>query len=247
MTSLELTYEVAKILDEKKGIDIKAIKVQELTSIGDYFIIASGSSVPQVKALAEEVEEKLSRMGLEPKRVEGSQTATWILLAATAFTLATYDATLGAVMQNVEEMGGDIAAEELFDGNSINELRVAVYWVPSLLALLFRRHVNYNSTRMENLFVNLSILCACVLTIGLAEGANLYGRMAGYFEVAIAISLPYIIKKTFTKDSATFVSGVASLLFLGYFCYEFTSSKNFAADYQAISFGGFLLELVGLK
>ena len=80
MTSLELTYEVAKILDEKKGIDIKAIKVQELTSIGDYFIIASGSSVPQVKALAEEVEEKLSRMGLEPKRVEGSQTATWILL-----------------------------------------------------------------------------------------------------------------------------------------------------------------------
>lgn len=172
---------------------------------------------------------------------------TWILLAATAFTLATYDATLGAVMQNVEEMGGDIAAEELFDGNSINALRVAVYWVPSLLALLFRRHVNYNSTRMENLFVNLSILCACVLTIGLAEGANLYGRMAGYFEVAIAISLPYIIKKTFTKDSATFVSGVASLLFFGYFCYEFTSSKNFAADYRAISFGGFLLELVGLK
>ena len=35
MTSLELTYEVAKVLDEKKGIDIKAIKVQELTSIGD--------------------------------------------------------------------------------------------------------------------------------------------------------------------------------------------------------------------
>ena len=80
MTSLELTYEVAKVLDEKKGIDIKAIKVQELTSIGDYFVIASGSSVPQVKALAEEVEAKLSRMGLEPKRVEGSQTASWILL-----------------------------------------------------------------------------------------------------------------------------------------------------------------------
>ena len=80
MTSLELTYEVAKVLDEKKGIDIKAIKVQELTSIGDYFVIASGSSVPQVNALAEEVEAKLSRMGLEPKRVEGSQTASWILL-----------------------------------------------------------------------------------------------------------------------------------------------------------------------
>lgn len=173
--------------------------------------------------------------------------STWILLAITAFTLATYDATLGAVMRNVEEMGGDIAAEELFDGNSINVLRVAVYWVPGLLALLFRRHVNYNSTRMENLFVNLAVLCACVLSIGLAEGANLYARMAGYFEIAIAIALPYIIKKTFTKESGTFISAVASMLFLGYFYYEFTVAKGFAGEYQAITLGQFLLELLGLR
>lgn len=80
MTSLELTKEIAKLLDSKKGINIKAIQVQELTSIGDYFVIASGSSVPQVKALSDEVEEKLSKLGLEPRRIEGYQTASWILL-----------------------------------------------------------------------------------------------------------------------------------------------------------------------
>ena len=101
--------------------------------------------------------------------------------------------------------------------------------------------------RMENLFVNLSVLCACVLSIGLAEGANLYARMAGYFEIAIAIALPYIIKKTFTKESGTFISAVASMLFLGYFYYEFTVAKGFAGEYQAITLGQFLLELLGLR
>lgn len=172
---------------------------------------------------------------------------TWILLGVTLFTLATYDATLGAVMKNVDEMGGDIAAEELFDGNSINELRVAVYWVPGLLALFFRRHVNHNSTRMENLFVNLSILCACVLSIGLAEGANLYGRMSGYFVISICIALPYIIKKTFTRASAAFVSTVAVGLFLFYFYYEYAIGGDFGAEYRTITLGRFLLELLGLR
>jgi len=172
---------------------------------------------------------------------------TWIMIGATAFTLVTYDSTLGVVMEYVDEMGGDIAAEELFDGNSINVLRVAVYWVPALLALVFKRYVNHNSTGTENLFVNMSVLCACIISIGLAEGANLYGRMAGYFEIAMAVSLPYIIRKIFNKGSAQLVSRAAMLLFLGYFCYEFTFSKNFTDGYRAITFGQFLLELIGLR
>lgn len=172
---------------------------------------------------------------------------TWIMIALAVFTLLTYDSTLGAVMEYVDEMGGDIAAEELFDGNSINVLRVAVYWVPALLALVFKCYVNHNSTPMENLFVNMSVLCACIISIGLAEGANLYGRMAGYFEITMAIALPYIIRKIFNKGSAQLVSRAAMLLFLGYLCYEFAFSKNFADDYRAISVGQFLLELIGLR
>ncbi|MDD2956036.1 MAG: ribosome silencing factor [Oscillospiraceae bacterium] len=80
MTSLEMTKEIVKILDNKKAADIKAIRVKELTSIGDYFVIASATSEPHAKALSDEVEEKLSSFGVEPRRVEGYNSATWVLL-----------------------------------------------------------------------------------------------------------------------------------------------------------------------
>ena len=80
MTPKELAIIAAKALDEKKGKEIAAIEIADLTTLADYFVIASGANVPQVKAMSDEVEEKLSKMGLEPKRIEGYQTASWILL-----------------------------------------------------------------------------------------------------------------------------------------------------------------------
>lgn len=80
MNSLEITKEIAKILDEKKGEDIKALAVKELTTLGDYFVIASGNSAIQVQSLCDAVDEHLGKLGILPKRTEGYQTATWILL-----------------------------------------------------------------------------------------------------------------------------------------------------------------------
>lgn len=80
MTSQEIMEKAVQVLDSKKGEDIKVLDVSGLTSLGDYFVIASGGSNIQVKALAEEVENQLSAMGVEPKRVEGHQSAMWILL-----------------------------------------------------------------------------------------------------------------------------------------------------------------------
>lgn len=80
MTSLEMTKKIASILDEKKARDIEAIYVEGVTSIADYFVIASGTSTTQVKSLSDEVEERLSALGIEPKRVEGYLSASWIVL-----------------------------------------------------------------------------------------------------------------------------------------------------------------------
>ncbi len=79
MTGLELTKEIVKILDSKKANDIKAVKVDDITTIADYFVIASGSSSTQVKALSEEVEYKISQLGIEPHHTEGNRTQ-WVLL-----------------------------------------------------------------------------------------------------------------------------------------------------------------------
>ncbi len=79
MLTQDILKNSVKILDNKKAIDIVALKINEVTSVADYFVIVSGTSTTHVKALAEELEDKLSEMGQEPKHIEGKATG-WILL-----------------------------------------------------------------------------------------------------------------------------------------------------------------------
>ena len=70
----------AKALDDKKARNIKVMKITDLTSIADYFVIAEVTISTQVKALADEVEVKLEAAGLRPSRTEGYNGANWIVL-----------------------------------------------------------------------------------------------------------------------------------------------------------------------
>lgn len=64
----------------KKAVDPVALDLRDLNGVSDYFLICSGSSEVQVKAIAEAVEEKLSEQGVEPWHVEGLQGRRWVLL-----------------------------------------------------------------------------------------------------------------------------------------------------------------------
>lgn len=170
---------------------------------------------------------------------------TWILLAAVLFGMATYDTTFGAFMRIGVSMGVNIVDWELFDGHQINVIRILVYSIPAVLALIFRKRLFFNSTRTENLFANMSIVTVFILSLGMVQGANLFARMASYFEVYIAISLPWMINKLFTKQSAKLVTGIAYVLFFGYFCYEFGVSKSFESQYRAITLWQFIAQMLG--
>ena len=165
---------------------------------------------------------------------------TWIGLGITLFAMATYDSTLGAFMEYAQSRGAMVAEIEVFDEHQINILQVLVYWVPAIFAFVFRQRLFSGSTRIENLFVNMSIVSAFILTIGLVQGANLYARMAAYFEIATAIALPWMIKKLFTKQSAQLVTISAGVLYFSYFYYEFAVSKNFSSDYPQLPCGSSL-------
>ena len=80
MTSLETAKLAAAALDSKKGLDIKIIKIADISSIADYFVIATGTSGTHVKALADEVEFRLDQAGLSVSAIEGQRNDTWILL-----------------------------------------------------------------------------------------------------------------------------------------------------------------------
>ncbi|MDH3260739.1 MAG: ribosome silencing factor [Acidimicrobiia bacterium] len=71
---------MARVIGEKKGMDIVLLDVSELLWITDVFIIASGTSRPHVQSLAEDVELKLKSADRRPLRVEGKQEGKWVLL-----------------------------------------------------------------------------------------------------------------------------------------------------------------------
>ncbi len=168
---------------------------------------------------------------------------TWCGLIAVVFTILTYDVTLGTFMEFAQSIGALVDEGELFDGHQINILRVAVFWVPAVLALIFRKRLFAHSSRMENLAVNMSIVAAFILTLGVVQAANLFARMAAYFEIATAIALPWMISKLLDKRYARIVTTVAVVCYFTYFIYEFGVSKNFDEEYRSISLWQYLMGL----
>ena len=80
MEVLELTQEIGNYLSSKKAEDILLIDVREKTVLCDYFVIASGRNTTQVRALCENLEEHLSKQGIEPRRTEGVRDGRWGVL-----------------------------------------------------------------------------------------------------------------------------------------------------------------------
>lgn len=79
VTPYEQVKQIVQALHNKKAIDITVLEIGSLTPLGDYFVIASGASDPQVKALSEQVQGTLSKTQIHPKRVEGKSQA-WVLI-----------------------------------------------------------------------------------------------------------------------------------------------------------------------
>ena len=71
---------IAEVLDSKKARDIKVIHVEDKTVIAEYFVICTGNSSTQVKALAGEVEFRMEQRGLNPYSVEGRDNNSWVLV-----------------------------------------------------------------------------------------------------------------------------------------------------------------------
>ena len=80
LTPKEIAYEVTKALDAKKGLDIRLLKIDKVSSLADYFLICTGTSSTHVKALCDAVEEALDEAGEPALRREGHRSGTWVLL-----------------------------------------------------------------------------------------------------------------------------------------------------------------------
>lgn len=113
MTSLETAKSIVKILDNKKAIDIDLIETKELTIVSDYFVIANGTSNTHVRALADEVEEEMNKLGVEPEHIEGRATG-WILLDYGCVLVHIFDPQ-SREYYNLERLWGDAAMVDISD------------------------------------------------------------------------------------------------------------------------------------
>ena len=80
MESKEMAMKIAKLLDERKAIDVQVIDISPKASFADYFVMASGGSERQMAALVDNIEELLEPEGVFPKSVEGTRSSGWILM-----------------------------------------------------------------------------------------------------------------------------------------------------------------------
>ena len=81
LDSEALALLAADACDDRKAVDIRLIRVEEVSSLADWFVICSGLSDVQVRAIARSVEEKLEEVtGRLPLRREGQSEGRWVLL-----------------------------------------------------------------------------------------------------------------------------------------------------------------------
>jgi len=76
----ELAHRIVEIASDKKGNDIVMLRTAELTSMADFFVIASGRSDRQVSALSGAIVDELRRDGIRPLGIEGRASSRWVLL-----------------------------------------------------------------------------------------------------------------------------------------------------------------------
>ena len=76
----EIAYAVTKALDEKKGMDIKLLKIDRVSTLADYFLICTGTSNTHVKTLCDYAEYTLEQLGEPMLGREGHRGNAWELL-----------------------------------------------------------------------------------------------------------------------------------------------------------------------
>jgi len=91
MVTRDIVFYAAQLAEDKKAIDTEILDITSIADIADYVIICSGSTAPQLKAIARHIEESLSKLDIEPAHKEGNYGDKWFLLDYIDFVVHVID------------------------------------------------------------------------------------------------------------------------------------------------------------
>lgn len=80
METQQLAQKIAQLCFNKKGYDVKIIDLKSVALFTDYFVLCSADSDVQVKAIADDIDEKLKEQGIRCWHKEGYKALQWVLL-----------------------------------------------------------------------------------------------------------------------------------------------------------------------
>ncbi len=105
----------AELSLERKARDVLGMDLRGISSAADWFLLATGNSDIQVRAIAEHVLEELRKEGVRPKHVEGLQGARWVLIDFVDWVLHVFHPTARDFYQ-LERLWGDARMHPFEDG-----------------------------------------------------------------------------------------------------------------------------------
>lgn len=114
MESSQLANKITDLIFNKKGYDVKILDLRKLTTITDYFVICSGDSDTQVKAIADEVDKTLRDEGIRAWHVEGYRALNWILIDFVDVVVHIFKKDTRE-FYNLEKLWGDAPMTEVMD------------------------------------------------------------------------------------------------------------------------------------
>ena len=171
-------------------------------------------------------------------------TSRTLLCVVLSLTAGFYLDTLIGTVLDITTLLGAVYTTDTFVGEGVNIFRVAVAFVPLLLAAIYGKALFRSSSIEEDLMFNLAMLNALIMFVGLFGTANYFARLANYFLPAQVIVLPWLLNKTAPMDRA-WLKPACIVGYLGYFYYEYGILHPFDAEYSQISVFAYLTNLLG--
>jgi len=112
LSPLELARTAGSLALSKKGFDVRVLNLKGLSSVCDYFVVVSGEADVHVKAIAEAIDEGLSRRGEWPYHIEGMEEGNWVLLDYVDVVVHVFRERTRQFYA-LEKLWGDASSEEL--------------------------------------------------------------------------------------------------------------------------------------
>lgn len=151
--------------------------------------------------------------------------------------------TLMGSLVNVTDMLGEGYDTQTFAGEGVHPLRLIVTAAPMIVSALTAEHIGQEKDRAQYIFLNLTMLNAEIMFVGLFGTANYFGRLANYFIPFQALSLPWVFTH-FDREGKRWITTMAVVGHSLFLIYSLGINDPFDNGYSSITFWEYLESLM---